>query len=172
MTVALSSSAGVAIRYVLPVLWMTLSLCGIDMHRGIRGMSIPFDIWRVIYCRPTPLPNLNVSYNSSSRSSNRSSGSSAKFGGLMFARCYAQFTPPARHDETVLCVSCQTVWIESAQSTDKCVLRRSASGGRTGSACAALHTPTITITALSVSTKLQTSGPACRPTGYFQYANS
>jgi len=40
-------------------------------------------------------------------------------------------------------VSCQAVWIESARSPDKCVLRRSASGGRTGSACATRHTPTL-----------------------------
>jgi len=32
--------------------------------------------------------------------------------------------------------------IESARPPYKCVLRRSASGGRTGSACAARHTPT------------------------------
>jgi len=45
----------------------------------------------------------------------------------------AQFTPPARH-KTVLSVSCQAVWIESPP--DRCDLCRSASGGRTGSACA------------------------------------
>ena len=56
---------------------------------------------------------------------------------------YAQFTPPVRHDKTVLSVSCQAVSIESARPPDKCVLRRSASGGRTGSACAARHTPTL-----------------------------
>ena len=32
---------------------------------------------------------------------------------------------------------------ESARPPEKCVLRRSASGGRTGSACAARHTPTL-----------------------------
>ena len=40
-----------------------------------------------------------------------------------------------RQDKTVLSVSCQAVWIESARPPDKCVLRRSASGGRIGSAC-------------------------------------
>jgi len=33
--------------------------------------------------------------------------------------------------------------MESARPPDKCVLRRSASGGRIGSACAARHTPTL-----------------------------
>jgi len=44
--------------------------------------------------------------------------------------CYAQFTPPARHQKTL---------------PDTCVLRRSASGGRTGSAYAARHTPSLYI---------------------------
>jgi len=43
----------------------------------------------------------------------------------------------------VLSVSCQAVWIESARPPDKCVLHRSASDGRTDSACAARHTPTL-----------------------------
>jgi len=39
-------------------------------------------------------------------------------------------------------VSCLVRRCELSRS-DKCVLRRSASGGRTGSACAARHTPTL-----------------------------
>jgi len=37
------------------------------------------------------------------------------------------------HTTRQWCLSCQAVWIESARPPDKCVLRRSASGGRTGS---------------------------------------
>ena len=45
----------------------------------------------------------------------------------------AQFTSPTRHDKTVR--------TESVRPPDKCVLRRSASSGRTDSACVARHTP-------------------------------
>jgi len=45
------------------------------------------------------------------------------------------------HDKTVYLY--RVVWGESARPPDKCVQRRSASGGRTGSACGAGHSPTV-----------------------------
>ena len=54
-----------------------------------------------------------------------------------------QFTPAhrTRHRQDGL-LSGVAVWIESARPLDNYVLRRSASSGRTGRACAARHTPT------------------------------
>ena len=49
----------------------------------------------------------------------------------------AHFTPPASRQ----CCLCRVRRCEFSRP-DKCVLRRSASGGRTGSACAVGHTPT------------------------------
>jgi len=54
----------------------------------------------------------------------------------------AQFTPPARHDKTVLSVS--------ARPPDKCVLRRSASGGRTAPPDTLRHRPDTERTCLAV----------------------
>ena len=83
---------------------------------------------------------------------------------------YAQFTPPAKHDKTVLLsVSCQAVWTESARPHDKCVLRRSASGGRTDSACAARHTPTLNAlvgpTQFTPPHQTRQDGPVCVESG-------
>jgi len=51
------------------------------------------------------------------------------------------------------------VSLQELSRPDKCVLRRSASGGRTGNACAARHTPTLNALVYTATHQTRQDGP-------------